>query len=170
LWEDIRYPDGLVYEDIDVTFRVLDKCNAVYVIDDILYYKRGFREDNITETCSERTIKNWVATSAQFNQFIRANMPNVFTREQFENVKYTQFATMISFYARLSLNKKEKAFSEQLRKVIIKTEPKIRKEGREPRIALCFKMIYSCPWLLKRIYSMYYFSMRYIRRYKIKEE
>ena len=40
LWDGIRFPQGHVYEDVVVDYRILDRINSLYVLDDELYFQR----------------------------------------------------------------------------------------------------------------------------------
>lgn len=49
LFEDIRYPEGHVYEDVSTTHKLIHKAARIYVFNDSLYYHVK-REGSITQT------------------------------------------------------------------------------------------------------------------------
>ena len=48
LWSDLRFPEGHVYEDIDVACRVVESCDSVCVMEQPLYLHRK-RPGSITD-------------------------------------------------------------------------------------------------------------------------
>ena len=58
LWGNIRFPDGCVFEDVDTTYRIIDNCRSIYVLNEPLYLHRK-RPESITETRSRKNINDW---------------------------------------------------------------------------------------------------------------
>ena len=81
LWENIRYPDGHVYEDIATTFRILDLCRTVYVLDEPLYLHR-IRPGSITGSHLPEKSRDWLLAWSQFDAFIETHTPEIFTPKQ----------------------------------------------------------------------------------------
>lgn len=53
--EDLRFPDGRIYEDAFIIHKLIDRANIIVYSDNILYYYR-MREDSITH--NEFSLKN----------------------------------------------------------------------------------------------------------------
>lgn len=57
LWEDVRYPEGHVHEDLYVIPRLLEKCErAVVVPQPLVYYRK--RNGSITETYTVQNVRD----------------------------------------------------------------------------------------------------------------
>ncbi len=53
LWNNIRFPEGYVYEEVRTTYRILDSINSLAVIDQPLYLYRD-RPESITNTRTQK--------------------------------------------------------------------------------------------------------------------
>ena len=59
LWENLRFPEGVVYEDLRTMPLLLTKCNRVAFIPQTLVYYRK-REGSITRTNTTRNIRDFL--------------------------------------------------------------------------------------------------------------
>ena len=74
LWENIRFPDGHICEDLAVTYKILNHANKVCVIDRVLYYKRDWF-GNITNTWGLPYVYDWALAYSNLEKFIISNIP-----------------------------------------------------------------------------------------------
>lgn len=156
LWDSVRFPEGYVFEDIDTTFRILDLCKFVYVIDESLYLRR-IRSGSIINTATEKNISDWIVATKHFESFIEMNTPRVFSEEQLI-VRYQKHLTqMILHYLRVYLknNSKEKTFCCNLRKQIIAKRKKVGGKTLSFPVKLIYFLIRYCPSFLRFVYSLY---------------
>ena len=154
LWKDVRFVEGHVHEDNLPTYKVLSACEAVYAMNRPLYLYRK-RPGSITSTVSATNMADLILASLQVMEFVRDNTPAIFTPEQFEHVRQKRLNSMISAYIRYCDAAGEDAFAIDLRQKIIVL-------GRETGIGNCgfrtraaYRMLCSCPRLLKVLYPVY---------------
>ncbi len=156
LWENIRYPDGHVYEDIATTFRILDLCRTVYVLDEPLYLHR-IRPGSITGSHLPEKSRDWLFAWSQFDAFIETHTPEIFTPKQLKKSRQARLDRMINSYVHYACEKDEegKAFSEELQKKIMDTEKEIGRENCGCKTRMACRVIISCPGLVKTFYPVY---------------
>ena len=120
LWKDIRFPEGHVYENVDTTYRVVNLCSTVCVIDEPLYMYRK-RQGAITEVVSAKNVNDWLMARSHFEDFIKENIPDAFSDEHLRRFYRSRLNQMISFYVSLSKQDgdEEKTLSGELRKRFI---------------------------------------------------
>lgn len=59
LWEQLRFPEGHVYEDMMIIPSILEKCECIVSISQILVYHRK-RIGSITQTDTEKNIQDYL--------------------------------------------------------------------------------------------------------------
>ncbi|MBQ9438201.1 MAG: glycosyltransferase family 2 protein [Lachnospiraceae bacterium] len=101
LWQDIRFPEGQNYEDVETAFQVLDVCKKVYVLDRALYLHRK-RSGSITNTHTWQNFQDRMLAGSHFASFIEANTPEVFTMEQLKRIRQQRINGMLSLYLHFS--------------------------------------------------------------------
>lgn len=156
LWEKVRFPVDHVYENVDTTFRVFDRCDKTVVLDRPLYMYRK-RLGAITENPSKRNIEDWLLARSHFETYICDNIPKIFIEEDLKRFYRSRINQMISFYCELSCNKEagETEWVNNFRKQIIKTASMadIEKCGIYTRVGL--QMMRFCPSLLTIVYPFF---------------
>lgn len=73
LFNDIRFPEGRVYEDIFTTHKLIYKADSIYRISKTLYYHR-FRRGSISTSRSSR-IDEYTAKRQQFKELVELGYP-----------------------------------------------------------------------------------------------
>ena len=81
LWEGVRFPEGRVYEDVATTYRILDSCEGLLMLDDALYLYRCLRPGGITATRTFMSVLDSALARSELASFLAAH-PETFTREQ----------------------------------------------------------------------------------------
>lgn len=77
LWEDVRFPEGHVYEDMWTTPLILEKCERILIVNSRLYLHRR-RPGSITNTSRIRYFQDWVLARDRLLGYIDAHIPDVF--------------------------------------------------------------------------------------------
>lgn len=165
LWDGIRFPEGYVYEDIVVTYQLIDRCKKIYVLDRPLYMYRK-RPGSINDIKSFKNITDYFFARSQFEQFIQTNIPEIFTEEQLKRFCRKGFLLRIKKCADYSPNSEEngKEFRKEMRRQIAETGESIRVGESSLRMRICCKMAYYCPRLVKTAYSAYRFFRKRVCR------
>lgn len=102
LWENIRFPVGHVYEDIETMYQIFDLCKLTVVIDESLYFHRK-RQGSITDTSSAINISDGIRATELLVSYIENNTPELFTDEQLMHSRQSLLNTMISFFVFYSI-------------------------------------------------------------------
>lgn len=157
LFGRVRFPEGDVYEDLATTFRIIDKCENVCVVDEVLYFHRK-RKGSIIDTFTKRNICDWRKSYAKYQTFIMKNMNTVFGKEQLRRSYETRIDQLIEFYVRYSCagQCEDKRFARYQRDYIVKLGKKtgIKCYGRMTRIG--YRVVRYCPWFFKLFYPVLY--------------
>lgn len=154
LWENIRYPAGHVYEDVATTYKIINRCSKMCVIDQPLLSHRK-HIGSITDKSSKANIIDRIDASAELTSFIEHNTPEIFTEKQLMMRRQSNLQSMIGLYLRYLGDNKKDAFSQCLRKRIIKAGAEIGIRGCQFRTRIGYQMLCSCPWLLRYVYQGY---------------
>lgn len=156
LWENIRFPEGRVYEDFDIAFSIFDVCRSVTVIDQPLYLYRK-RPGSITTFVSWEHINDMLEARSHFDAFIQANTPGIFPEEQTKKILCAHFHESIAIYARYAGIPAGTGGlgGEKLRREIIEEGKELRLEAYDFRARASYRMLCACPRLLRILYSVY---------------
>ena len=153
LWSSIRFSEGHVFEDYEVAYRIIALCDSISIIDNVLH-THWKRPGSITATKSLNNTRDQLLACSRVEEFIRTNVPELFSEEQVQATIESNLAVMISFYVSNSSGDSEwQTFRKELRRSII--EKSTEMELKKVRIKAACLMIRSCPWMLKPLYSLY---------------
>ena len=157
LWKNVRFPDGHVYEDIDTTFRIINICNDIYVLDLPLYYYRR-RPGSITGTITRENISDKDRAYAHYEAFVRDHVPKVFTKVQLNRFSQARLNCMIADYSKSvrSTQKIDDAFQNELSRRAMAYGKNAGIDSFRLRTKVAYYVLSSCPWILQLIFPLYY--------------
>ena len=157
LWQEIRFPDGFVYEDIDTTFRIFNICRRIHIIDEPLYIHRK-RRGSITSTVSLKGFQDRYRACLNFASFIAQHTPDVFP--PFSERKWYQRAVngMIAHFINYSGDSadEETAVRNEMKEQILSAGREIGIETLGLKTRTAWHMVQRCPRLLKAVYRVYH--------------
>ena len=157
LWQEIRFPDGCVYEDIDTSFRIFNICRRIHVIDESLYLHR-IRKGSITTTGSLQNFRDRYLACSHFASFITENIPDVFS--SFHEQKWRKYAVngMVVDYINYSgdTESEETTVRNEMRRQILSAGKVMGIETLGLRTRAAWHMVQRCPRLLKAVYRVYH--------------
>ena len=164
LWKEIRFPNGHVYEDVDTTFRIIDSCKRICVLDKPLYLYRK-RTGSIIDTRSKDNIRDCILACSHWTSFVNEHTPGLFLKDQLRKTQQPLLEAMIVYYARFSGETafEEKEYCNNLKQHIISISKETRFYSRFPLMA-CYWMILLCPWLLRILYPVYHSIIQNIKK------
>jgi len=156
LWNDIRFPEGRVFEDTNTTYQIIDLCESVFILNRTLYLHR-IHSGSITGTYSWDNLNDRLFARSHFNTFIEDNIPEVFSQEQAKARKQGNITVMIEYYAHLSglATYDDVIKINNLRCMILETKKEVGIETCSLRTKITYYMIRYCPWFLNSIYPLY---------------
>lgn len=70
LLDEIRFPEGHVYEDLATTHKVIYKAKSIVMINDPLVYYNGFRKDSITHKITKSSINDLMNYCLKKSKFL----------------------------------------------------------------------------------------------------
>ena len=163
VWGNIRFPVGHVYEDIATCHELINVCQRVSVLNDVLYIRRA-RPDSITSILSAQNRYDFVLSISKFEEFIERNTPVIFNKEHLKSVRKSKLYQMVVCYV-LCYGKDnlENIDIKDLRHQILAIGRDVGVEG-VLYIKLAYFLIQFCPIALPSIRSVYslYRTMRSI--------
>ena len=156
LWTGLRFPEGHVYEDIDTTYRIFDRCQSIRCLNQPLYMHRR-RAGSITHTVSADNIRDWHLAMEHFESYIAAHTPEIFSPEHLRQHRQKRLRRMISDYINYvsRCGSVGDAFSEELKREITSFGKGAEIQDLPARSRAGYHMILSCPGLIRPVYRVY---------------
>ena len=155
LWEHIRFPEGHVYEDIVTNYQILNRISDIYVVDEVLYFRR-IHPGSITATTSEKNIRDRILAFSMREKYIREYIPEVLSADHFCRMECSKFEALMDMYFRFCPEKtEEKQFAEELRHRIMEISTTIGLRRCRIHVRVFYLLVYFCPWLIRMIYPVY---------------
>lgn len=94
LFENIRYPEGMLYEDFATTHKLVHMAKKIFLLKDYLYYYYTGREDSITHTRRETDTRDgFLSARERYSDFVSWGLPT-------NEVKAALYARTIAYLAR----------------------------------------------------------------------
>lgn len=150
LWENERFPEGHVFEDIDTTYRVLNHCEKVCVLEDVLYIYRR-RPGSITDHLTKKRASDWFLAYSHFESFVKENVPEVFSEETLKYIEQRKIFQKYIYYADFSRRKDPelKRYSKELRQEVIDHCKTGNISDYSISTQVYYQIMHYCPWLLR---------------------
>ncbi len=157
LWKGIRFLDGHVCEDHEVTYRVINESKKMVVIDLPVYYHRK-RPGSITATVSWKFRSDQILMASRVGEFVIENFSGVVPEENLLKIRQKYLNTLMAAYAslyKIGENFDKKTEGKKLRQQILRIGDEIGTRKFKIRTRTAYSMIRFCPWLLKITYPAY---------------
>ena len=156
LWTGLRFPEGHVYEDVDTTYRIFDRCQSLRCLNQPLYMHRR-RAGSITHTVSADNIRDWHLAMEHFESYIAAHTPEIFSPEHLRQHRLKRLQKTVLDYVMYvsSSGDKDASFANALKKKMMAFEKESDIRNCSLRIRAAYHMILSCPGLIKPVYRVY---------------
>ena len=157
MWTGLRFPEGHVYEDIDITYRIFDRCLSIRCLDQPLYLRR-LRTGSITQTVTVDNMRDWHLAMEHFESYIAANTPDIFSPWQLQRHRQKRLNRLIIDYVKLVSRQGTCSvpFATDLKEKMISFEKQSGIQNSPLRIRAAYRMILSCPGLIRPVYRLYY--------------
>jgi len=161
-WDTLRFPDGCVYEDVSVTHTVLGAAERILTIPGI-YVLHRIRSGSITQTSSNKNVRDLLSAHKQFEAFIRTHIPEWFDKQQLGKAKDNGLWGSIREWAKIPLT--EYSSAKDTRREIIEWGKTVDKKSRSRRTSVAYKMLRFCPLLLSIIVPICIFVKSMIKKF-----
>ena len=76
LWDDFRYPERRIFEDIRTAPQILNRCDRIAVVPETLVYYRR-RKNSITSTCTAENTHEAVAAFKAAQEYLEQAQPEL---------------------------------------------------------------------------------------------
>lgn len=97
IWNDLRFPEGHVYEGTYTVYDIFYKAGRVAIMDEELIMHRD-RAGSICNTLSLNNIHDLDSALEHCFQFARDHMPDIFTYDQLGEINATRIRARITSY------------------------------------------------------------------------
>ena len=157
LWEDLRFPEGVAYEDYSTAVRLFDKASRTVVLDDSLVFYRK-RPGSITATCSLQNIRDLNVAFSHLETFVKKHTPELFSSEVLQNARRRRILRLYQQYAIFVKDKpKEKEAAREIRAMILELGQgtSLKRYGKTTRIV--FFLLRFMPWSIPALRPCYHF-------------
>ena len=157
LWDELRFPEGYVFEDIVTTYQIMNKIRKIYVLDDVLYWKR-IHQGTITSTFSEKNIRDRILSLSMRDQYVKEHIHGVFSGEQLRQMKRSKLEDLVNMYIHYyPKQNSEKRFAAELRQWIIEIRRTVNLRQCSLHTRIYYLIVYYlCPGFMRVIYPAYY--------------
>lgn len=171
LWNDIRFPEGYVYEDVATTYKIFNCSNTICVVDEILYMRR-IRPQSITSMHILKNRKDFVKSLFQFELFIKKNIPDIFDENHLRRIRRLRLYQLIICYVLFSYESHSinLYYYQKLRKKIIRLKSEVGINDANIFRKMTYYMICYFPFVLNLVILFFYllnklknFLLRYIK-------
>lgn len=148
LWNSVRFPNGHLFEDLEVSYQIFQLVGKVYALDRKLYLHR-LCDGSITVNWSEAKINDFELAYNHFNAYISSHIPDIFTEKQLNKNRQFQLNTMMACFIDLSRSRSQsgKPFRNELKKRIIDFAAHTGIKQYSFKTKAAYWLLRFCPWL-----------------------
>ena len=105
-FESVRYPQGKVYEDIEITYHILDKTRKVVVMNEpLILYRR--RRGSITEKYTINSAQDRIHAFAKIENFVKMGIPEIYDETHKQCIYRKEMCVLLGTYARCGKDAKK---------------------------------------------------------------
>ena len=164
IWENLRFPEGHVYEDLYIIFQIISKIEKLYLMEEPLLLYR-IRPGSINFDNSIKNTQDLLDAWSVFENFIEDNTPGLFDSVQLLKSKEKTFNYLVLRYAKtLPVNFLHKTeVLNMMKEKIIELEKVIKIENCGGEIRLLYYMIFNHPKLLSVFFIPFYKIFKIIK-------
>ncbi len=155
LWGELRYPEGHVYEDIYILLDIIGKAQKVFIMDEALVMHRK-RCMSITTSPCLKYLEDRCLAHAHHLEYIRNNIPDVFTREQLENTIRKRLRVVMNYVIDTASDNPEKSdMIKYLRNQMRNYAKEVNIKTSGPKFITLYYFVLYVPNILLEMYHIY---------------
>ena len=146
IWENIRFPEGHIFEGTRTTYKLIEKARKIEVIPDSLMYHRT-RPGSIVQTITGENYREFFLASQEYEGYVKAKTPAIFSEEEYDRFFERRFREKIrKWFAAVEVNPK---LAEETRRTIISQTTVNNSWGLKTKMK--YEMLRFCPGMLRTI-------------------
>ncbi len=161
VWEQIRFPEGCIYEDVLVAPSVAEQCERIAVISQALIRYRK-RSGSITRTRTVENIKSRIEAQNKLREYLESITPAL-PSESVELCRENDIRFMIFGWAELKKQRAPSEATESLRKEILRHAGK-ETSFRKTKSRMAWRLFRTCPGMLIPARACFRCLKRLLRR------
>ena len=165
LWDNLRFPEGHVHEDVTVTYRLLERSRRVNILPHKLIRYR-IREDSISNTFSEKNTADFLWAFKSLEQQINNDIQNVLTEDSIRVFRENSARGLCLRYAETTNSKVSERIKDSLRTEALKQWGYLEKHSLGTKSKVLYCMLKYTPQLLYPARA----SFRFAKRILLKNE
>ena len=156
VWDSVRFAEGHVCEDYEVTYIISSQIDKVCVLSDSLYFHRK-RQGSIAMVISQNNINDAFLAYNRTEEFIGRNIPELFTHDQLSAYRQNKLKRMLSCYynTKKITDGSKHDYRTMIRQKIIDAGERYDINSFRFRDRTAYNMICKCPWLFDFCYPCY---------------
>lgn len=157
LWNDLRYPVGRNYEDVDVIIPLLTRAERFYLMDDSLIMHR-IRPGSITRTYTVRNIKDKILSYEHYIGHLKSLVPEYLNEDDISMAYKALLRDLLFCYVRQSVHifPDRRNYLSYYAKEINNMSAHVPLEYCGARIRICLVMVnYFPPFMTGLLYRIY---------------
>ena len=165
LWEDVRFPEGHIFEDSETSFQTMGRCARVFVLDRTLYrYRR--RPGSLTSGMTRKRLEDRLRACDVVRAYIRQRVPAVFSEAEAGRYDRRCLVVMMNYYARIRRipDIDHRAAEAALRARILTWAEEAGPSALGWRVGTGCRVMRACPGLFNAAYAVYHRVHRLIAR------
>ena len=155
LWSNIRFPEGSVFEDLRVFYKILSTADKILLVDRQLVRYRQ-RKGSITQTQTIENYKDFLFAVHNVERFAIANSPWIFSKKTIERMMDFNLRRMMLGCADLMVHKKgtDREKVRMIRLYLIKRGKKYNKY-RDIRTSVTYVLFRYLPYAIPTVRKCY---------------
>ncbi len=164
IYYDVRFPEGQVYEDLDIFGHIIDRRERTYVLNEHLY-KHRFRKGSITDAITCEKLNDWLLAQTHHYEFLSWFAPSVIPYKKLMNIKRERINGLLSLLMQCLAERSETAaVVKESRAHIIREVKDIGLKRLGLRIQVAYVLLRISSAVLRYAVSMYRYVRKTIRR------
>lgn len=159
IWNNIRFPENRVYEDVIVSHQLLNAAAKILMFPGVHLMHR-IHLGSISQTKSKKNDLDRITACQELEAYVKENIPSIYNQFQLNMIEEQSIQVVIILWTHIPAADQERKNS--FRKAIIEKGKCIPKHHWGIRTRLLYQIIRFCPYLFPVIIPFYRF-IRYIK-------
>lgn len=162
IWEEVRFPEGYVYEGTYTIFDIFDRIEQVAMIDDQLVMHRN-RPDSICNTTSLKNIQDGLYSCEHYMAFVRDHTPELFQKGQLAKLEASRVSSLMVSYIKYSTRfPDDKEGRSTVRELLIKARDKVDLKNCSLPTRIGYYPVLFCP----RLSMVFLYPYQTVKRFR----
>lgn len=118
IWDDIRFPEGHIYEGTRTTYKLVAKATTIEQIPECLLFHRT-RPGSIVKTRTKDNSEEYFLACEEFERYVIEHTPSVFSEPELNRFLRWRFPQKVPHWA--TIEKDDPVHANEIRKKVVRT-------------------------------------------------